>query len=439
MKLAFLGGGGFRVPLVYDALLGDTAALIDELWLYDSSPERLATVERVLKQMRGTGGGPTIHTTLDLAEAVRAADFVFSAIRVGGLEGRVADERVALDLGVLGQETTGPGGIAYALRTAPVAMDIARAVKAEAPKAFVINFTNPAGIITELMQTILGDRVIGICDTPSGLGKRVGALFGASEFDLSLDYVGLNHLGWLRHAYYQGRDLVAEVLADNAKLEQLEEAQVFGVDWLRTLGMLPNEYLYYYYLNRDAVEAISASPKTRGEYLVEQQGRFYADACAHPEHSYDLWQAARDERESTYMAEARGHDEERPDLTGGGYERVALALMSAIAGNERQIMVLNVRNGSTLPSLPANAVIEVPTVVDASGARPLSIAEPRGAELGIMQQVKAVEQLTIRSILEDDPELAYKALALHPLVDSIAAARRLFDAYRSNALIDLTD
>jgi 6-phospho-beta-glucosidase len=111
--------------------------------------------------------------------------------------------------------------------------------------------------------------------------------------------------------------------------------------------------------------------------------------------------------------------------------------MSAIAGNDRQIMVLNVRNGSTFPSLPENAVIEVPTVVDASGARPLAIAEPQGAELGIMQQVKAVEQLTIRSILEDDPELAYKALALHPLVNSVALARELFDAYRSNSVVDL--
>lgn len=429
MKLAFLGGGGFRVPLVHGALLTDPERLIDELWLYDTSEERLATIRAVLTDHQGAGWGPTVHTTTDLVEAVAGADFVFSAIRVGGLEGRVHDERVALDNDVLGQETTGPGGIAYALRTGPIALDIARTIAREAPKAFVINFTNPAGIITELMQTVLGDRTIGICDTPSGLGKRVGALFGVPEFDLTLDYVGLNHLGWLRHAWYGTRDLVAELLADEHLANQLEETDVFGLDWLRALGALPNEYLYYWYSNREAVAAIQAAPQTRGEYLVAQQAQFYTEAGADPLRAGELWQSARDEREATYMAESRDHGDERHDLTGGGYERVALALMHAIAADERVVMVLNVRNGTTLPSLPPEAVIEVPALVDGSGARPLSIEEPSAAELGLLQQVKAVEQMTIRAIIENDRELAFTALAKHPLVDSVSVARTLIDAY----------
>lgn len=429
MKLAFLGGGGFRVPLVHGALLDDPTRLIGEFWLYDTDPARLATMLEVLRQAQGDRPGPRLHTTTDLAEAVRAADFVFSAIRVGGLEGRVRDESAALGLGVLGQETTGPAGLAYALRTGPVAFEIARTVAEEAPTAFVINFTNPAGIMTELMQRVLGHRVIGICDTPSGLGKRLGALYGADEFALSLDYVGLNHLGWLRHAWYQGRDLVADVLADPARLSRLEEADLFGMPWLQALGCLPNEYLYYWYFTREAVAGISGAEQTRGQFLVDQQARFYRDAAESPHRALELWRRAHGEREATYMAEAREDGAERPDLSGGGYERVALALMRAIALNDRAEMILNVRNGDTISELPPDAVIEVPSLVDCAGAHPLAVARPGNAELGLMLQVKAVEQLIIRAVVEGERELAFTALAKHPLVDSVNIARQLTDRF----------
>lgn len=429
MKLALLGGGGFRVPLVFNALLSQHGDLIDDLWLHDTEADRLQVIRNVLTQAQGDRPGPTLHITTDLAEAVRGADFVFSAIRVGGLAGRVHDERAALDLGVLGQETTGAAGIAFALRTGPVALEIARTVAAEAPKAFVINFTNPAGIMTELMQTVLGQRVIGICDTPSGLGNRVGALYGASEFELSLDYVGLNHLGWLRHAWYHGRDLVAEVLAEPEKLARLEEADVFPIEWMQRLGALPNEYLYYWYCNREAVASILSADATRGEFLQAQQSRFYRAATAEPARALELWTATHDEREATYMAEARDEGEERPDLTGGGYERVALALMRAIALGERAEMIVNVRNGHTLAALPPDAVIEVPCLVDAAGAHPLSTEPPGGAELGLMMQMKAVEQLAIRAVLEQDRGLAFEALAKHPLVGSVEIAEKLTEAF----------
>lgn len=429
MKLAFLGGGGFRVPLVHAALLDDPTRLIDELWLYDTEPARLATMLEVLRQSQGDRPGPSLHTTTDLSGAVRSADFVFSAIRVGGLEGRVHDECAALGLGVLGQETTGPAGLAFALRTGPVALEIARTVAQEAPAAFVINFTNPAGIMTELMQQVLGHRVIGICDTPSGLGKRLGALYGADEFDLSLDYVGLNHLGWLRHAWYRGRDLVADVLVDPAQLAKLEEADLFGIPWLQALGALPNEYLYYWYFTREAVAGISAAEQTRGQFLAQQQARFYREAANSPQRALELWHRAHDEREATYMAEAREDGAERPDLSGGGYERVALALMRAIAVNDRAEMILNVRNGNTIAELPPEAVIEVPSLVDGAGAHPLAVARPGKAELGLMLQVKAVEQLIIRAVVEQRRDLAFLALAKHPLVDSVNVARLLADQF----------
>src|SRR5665811_381127 len=176
MKLAILGGGGFRVPLVYGAVLRDLSSpRVDAVSLYDVSPDRLEAMGQVTQQMaqeemaKGHEGAPTVETTTDLDGALDGADFVFSAIRVGGLEGRTTDERVALDLGLLGQETTGPGGLAYGMRTVPVAIHVAERVAQICPQAWVINFTNPAGMITEAMQLVLGERVVGICDSPIGL------------------------------------------------------------------------------------------------------------------------------------------------------------------------------------------------------------------------------------------------------------------------------
>lgn len=299
MKLSIIGGGGFRVPLVYQALVaGDS--LIDQVWLHDTSPDRLAVIESVLSQLPHP---IPVHATTVLDQALEGSDFVFSAIRVGGLPGRIADERAAIELGVIGQETTGPGGIAYALRTIPVALRMAARVRVLAPEAYVINFTNPAGMITEAMQEVLGDRVIGICDTPSGLGTRLAGLLGVPADQVRLDYAGLNHLGWLRAAHYQDRDLVQEILADDAALSGLEEAQIMGADWLRTLGMIPNEYLYYYYCDREALAAVRAG--TRGEFLQRQQDDFYRQAAAQPSGALEAWRRTLSERESSYMAEAR--------------------------------------------------------------------------------------------------------------------------------------
>lgn len=181
MKLAILGGGGFRVPLVFGALLGDASLhRVDDVVLFDLDLTRLTAIGQVLRQMaQGVDGSPSVAETTDLDEALRGADFVFSAIRVGGLQGRIVDERVALDLGVLGQETTGPGGLAYALRTVPVALHIAERAAEVARDAWFINFTNPAGIVTEAMQSVLGDRVLGICDSPIALARRAIGVLGA--------------------------------------------------------------------------------------------------------------------------------------------------------------------------------------------------------------------------------------------------------------------
>ncbi len=434
MRLTLLGGGGFRVPLVYSALLRDThARRIDEVVLYDVSPDRLAAIEHILRQQgAGHEAPPRVTTTTDLDVALTGADFVFSAIRVGGLEGRVADERVALEQGVLGQETTGPGGIAYGLRTIPVALDVAERVRRLAPNAWVINFTNPAGMITQAMQQVLGDRVVGICDSPIGLGRRAARAVRVPADQVRIGYSGLNHLGWLTSLEHNGQDQLPWLLGRPDRLATFEEGRLFGPDWLASIGAIPNEYLYYYYFTRDAVAAIKGSAQTRGEYLLRSQVEFYAQVAAAPQRAFELWTDTRRARDESYMAEAREEGEERDaqDVAGGGYEEVALALMAAIARNERAGMLLNVRNGGALPGLPADAVVEVPCTVDATGPQPLVASPLTGHPLGLVQQVKAVEELTIAAAMQGSEPLALQAFSLHPLVDSVSTGRVLLKGYR---------
>ncbi|MFD7068727.1 6-phospho-beta-glucosidase [Streptomyces sp. NPDC059913] len=435
MKLTILGGGGFRVPLVYGALLADRAeGRVSAVTLHDTDRDRLAAVARVLaEQAAGVPDAPAVTATTELDEALRGADFVFSAIRVGGLEGRAADERVALDEGVLGQETVGAGGIAYGLRTVPVAVDLARRIARIAPAAWVINFTNPAGLVTEAMSRHLGDRVIGICDSPVGLGRRIARVLGADPDRARIDYVGLNHLGWVRGLYVDGRDELPRLFADPELLESFEEGRLFGADWLRSLGAVPNEYLHYYYFNREAVRAYQDAEQTRGAFLREQQEGFYARMKNPDTPALDAWDRTRAEREATYMAENRevagAGEREESDLESGGYEQVALALMRAVARNERTSLILNVRNRTTLPVLDEDAVIEVPCLVDANGARPVAADPLPYHAAGLVTAVKAVERAVLEAAESCSRAAAVKAFALHPLVDSVSVAERLLDNY----------
>jgi 6-phospho-beta-glucosidase len=324
-----------------------------------------------------------------------------------------------------------------------------------APSAYVMNFTNPAGMITEAMQAVLGDRVLGICDTPSDLGRRVAHAMGVDSERLELDYVGLNHLGWMRRVIFEGRDLLPELLADDERLAGLEEAKVFGAAWLRALKALPNEYLYYYYRNREAVESILASARTRGEFLAGQQTDMFRAILADPARAAELWGDAVSRRSASYMAEAKGRPQPdapaasmnsapetvtavraRPmtsaDLAEHGYAGVALQVMGAIAGNRRTTMILNVRNGSTIAGLPEDAVIEVPSTVDANGVHPLSTAPPDLHQLGMMQQMKAVERATIRAAMTGSRADAELAFAMHPLVRSLDVSAQLVEGYVSS-------
>jgi 6-phospho-beta-glucosidase len=432
VRLTILGGGGFRVPLVYRALRGPAAErLIDEVVLHDTDALRLRAITNVL---RASGpGGPALRVATSLDDALRGTDVVFSAVRVGGPAGRVSDERVALAAGVLGQETTGPGGVAYALRSLPFATALARRVADLAPSAWVVNFTNPAGMVTAAMQQVLGERVVGICDSPTGLVRRVARACGADPAapGIEVDYAGLNHLGWLRSLTVDGVDRLPKLLTDDIALAGFEEGRLFGGELLRLLGSVPNEYLFYYYSTREAVAALRAADRTRGEVLVEQQARLYPRLAEAGDDAFTVWDQARLERERGYLAEAREDGEERDeaDLAGGGYEEVALAVMRALLTDVPTELILDVRNGSSLAQLSPDAVVEVPARVDGAGVHPHTLPPLDEHQLGLVSSVRAVEVATLEAAAAGSRSAALRALTVHPLVDSAVVARTLLDGY----------
>lgn len=431
MKLVVLGGGGFRVPLVHGKLLADPARLVDELVLHDVDESRLRAIAAVLDQQAvGAPYRPRLRTTTDLDEALHGADVVFSAIRVGGLAGRASDERIALSEGLLGQETVGPGGICYALRTVPVAVDLAHRVARLAPRAWLINFTNPAGVVTEAMSRVLGDRVLGICDSPTGLCSRVAGALGVQN--PWFDYIGLNHLGWLRRVLVDGHDVLPKLLADDEALRGFEEGRLFDPHWLRAIGAVPNEYLHFYYSTREAVAELDGE-RTRGEFLSEQQNGFYRRVEQDPSAALHIWREVRQQREETYFAEARsvaGAGERAScDMESGGYEDVALRVLESLAHNRGDTTILNVRNRGAIPGMDEEAVVEIPCLVDGNGAHPVTTGPPQGHFASLLATVKSVERDTISAALQRSRPLALRALATHPLVDSVAAATRVLDSY----------
>lgn len=453
MKLALLGGGGFRVPLVHRALMADESPnRVTELRLHDVDQQRLHAIERVLAEQAasrddaGLPDAPRVVVCPDLASALEGCDFIFSAIRVGGTVGRVADESICLGHQVMGQETVGAGGISYALRGIPVALELAEQIRRHAPQAWLINFTNPAGVITQVMRDALGERVVGICDSPVGLARRVlrtltGAglvpdAVGAGQVGLGgsqvhVDYLGLNHLGWLQGLRVGERDVLPLLVERPDLVESFEEGKLFGAPLVQALGSVPNEYLHYYYFAREGLAGALADENPRGRFLAAQQGEFYRRVAELGEQqgALRLWNQTRMERERTYMAanrEAAGQFErDEQDMESGGYDQVALAIMHAIANDVAAELVLNVPNRGAIPELADEDIVEMACRVDAAGIHPLPVTPLPDHARGMVLNAKYVEHQSIEAATTGSRRAALRALLQHPLVDSFSTAQAL--------------
>jgi 6-phospho-beta-glucosidase len=313
-------------------------------------------------------------------------------------------------------------------------------------------------MVTEALLPVLGRRVIGICDSAGGLVHRAAQAAGVKLPEERLDgvgYYGLNHLGWLYRLESEGRDVLPALLSDRHALQTFEEGRLFPQPFLAGLGALPNEYLYYYYEQDKARQAMLAMAQTRGESIHSQQQELYPRLAAAGPEAFGLWEKARRSREEGYLAEARERDERRDEhsLSGGGYERVALAAMRALSGSGEAQLILNTRNtvppgGSgamsasrpattaepasleaAIPGLPPDAVVELPCTVTADGAVPLPQQAPLEEQLGLLHRVKEVERLTVRAATEGDRDAALRAFARHPLVASEELGAALLAGY----------
>jgi 6-phospho-beta-glucosidase len=442
MKVAVLGGGGFRTPVAHGCLarIAGTAG-IDEVVLQDPDAERLVTIGAVIEGMDRERGGVAVavRTTTSLEDAVEGAGAVWAAIRVGGAEGRVVDEQVPLTMGVLGQETVGPAGIAFALRTIPVVRAIADVVRDRAPSAWFVNFTNPAGVVTQAARDVLGDRAVGICDSPAALCARVAAAIGVPPEELSFDYAGLNHLGWLLGVETAGGDdALPGLLADDRRLARVDEARLFGPERLRDLGAIPNEYLVYVERPGEVADAFHRDG-ARGEVVAAQQRSFFTGAPRDPAGALAAWRRARDARHGTYLAEGwavASWDPPRDDRDVGatgpgeeGYAAIAADLLLAARSREPRPLVLDAPSGGRLPGVEDHEVAELTCDVSRSGiaARPGRRLPSGAAEL--VATVKEVERLTLRAAVEGSRRLALEALATHPVVPSRELAQRILDGY----------
>ncbi|MEU0594302.1 6-phospho-beta-glucosidase [Streptomyces ardesiacus] len=408
MKLTVVGGGSTYTPELIDgfARLRDTLP-VEELVLVDPAADRLELVGGLARRIFARQGhGGRVVTTSDLDAAVDGADAVLLQLRVGGQAARQQDETWPLECGCVGQETTGAGGLAKALRTVPVVLDIAERVRRANPDAWIIDFTNPVGIVTRaLLQA--GHRAVGLCNVAIGLQRKFAALLGVAPADVHLDHVGLNHLTWetaVRLGGPEGEDVLPRLLAGHG--DAVAADLRLPRPLLDRLGVVPSYYLRYYYAHDEVVDELRTKPSRAAEVaeLERQLLEMYGDPAL----------------------------DEKPELLarrgGAYYSEAAVDLAAALLGGSGSpYQVVNTRNRGTLPFLPDDAVVEVPAAVGAKGASPLPVAPVDPLYAGLMAHVTAYEDLALDAALRGGRERVFRALLAHPLVGQYAYAEQLTD------------
>ena len=438
-------GAGVRVPFVLRGLAERQHDLgVTEVVLHDTDHDRLDVMAALGAFLcRGRGASFTVRGEHDARAALGGASVVFAAIRPGQERARTFDEELPLKHGLLGQETTGPGGFAMAMRTIPAMLEHARTIQEVASDALVVNFTNPVGIVTQALNDHGGVRAVGVCDGPVSMKRSVAAVLGVPGDQVHADYFGLNHCGWIHRVLVDGRDRLPELLDRYDELRRLDHQwRLFETDLVRSIGMLPMEYLYFYYYREQAVENILRSGGTRAAQIATindalwpvLRARIDADDQAG---AADAWTRAMATRDETYFARERGETlvmPASPDLDheifeGEGYGGVATAVMISSTQRRKLPLILNVPNRGAIHGLRDDDVVEVTCMMDEHGAHPLAQGEIPESARALLAQVKLYERLTVRAAVEGSYDTALEALLAHPLVGSYPLARSILDDY----------
>jgi 6-phospho-beta-glucosidase len=409
VKVAVIGGGSTYTPELIEGLIAQSEDLgLSEVALMDIEPERLGVVGDFCRRMVAHArAGFQITAATELGPALDGAAFVLTQIRVGGQPGRHKDIQLGLRHSLVGQETTGVGGFAKALRTVPVILEICQEMERRCPQAWLINFTNPSGLVTEAILKHGRERAIGLCNNPINLKIDVAKYLGVKPEQVELDYVGLNHLSWVRCIRVDGKDVLPralEAITGAGRPANIPEELDYPAEFIKSLGMIPSSYLRYYYLTRRAVAELQAKKKSRAEEVMEVEE--------------ELMAVYRDPgtREKPAALSKRG---------GANYSRAAFELIRAIHLDLLEIHVVNVRNRDTIACLPPDCAVEVACRVGAFGAHPLPLHPPGPEIRGLMQHVKAYEELAVQAAVTRSRRTAILALCAHPLVADVELAEIL--------------
>ena len=442
MKWTVIGGGGVRSMFLAKSIAQKAAKLqIDELCFMDNNPEKLRIYGEMAKQVAFLLC-PTLRFTLttDAVAAVRDADYVITTIRVGEDDMRVRDERIALDLGVLGQETTGAAGFSFAMRSVPALAGYCELIRSYAkPAVKVFNFTNPAGLVSQTLFDMGYDFTYGICDAPSGMLHSFAALYGVPDNRLSAEVYGLNHLSFFSSIMLDGREIIPELI-ENDEAYRKTDMRYFEKSLLRDRNCILNEYLYYYYYREKAVANILHAKQTRGEQIAEINRHMTAELSqfdvkrdfARCLAVFNKWYGMR---ENQYMAEETGVKREGAwrfdpyEKDAGGYAGVALKFMEIAQSGTHGSMILCVPNRGAIPGLLDDDVVEITCDIDRDGCYPHRFAAVDEQNLELIRRVKIYERLASAAIRQKSRDKAVQALTLHPLVNSYSLAKTLADQY----------
>lgn len=444
MKIAVIGGGGVRTPQLIAPLVRRANDLrLRELWLMDINPDKLDLIGWLCQTLAQRQDAPfQVRLTTDAREAIRDADHIITSIRPGFEQGRAADERIAFRHGILGQETTGAGGFAMAMRSIPAIVEYAHLADNLAPAAWIYNFTNPAGLVAQGLHDAGFRRVIGICDSANGAQHAASRYLSISPARIRHEVFGLNHLSWTRSvrvdADANGGEEVLPALLNDPRFIQSTHMALFHPAARELQGMFLNEYLHYFYHRDEALSALLAKPETRGEEVLRLTTELLhrlqqINPAENPDYALAAYHELMGRRSASYMAHARHNTPLAAETTDmpedEGYAGVALDCIQAISADRPLFIGLNVPNNGAIDGLRDDDVVEVSCRVDSTGIRPIHIgAVPEAAYL-LIRTVKRYERLAAQAILQRSKRLAVEALATHPLVGSYPLAVKLVDEF----------
>lgn len=407
MKATVIGAGSSYTPELIEGFINRKESLnFTAFYLMDIDREKLSVVGGLAKRMlRSKGFEGEIVLTEDLDEALTGADYVFGQIRVGKMEARIRDEKIPLKYGLLGQETTGAGGFMNALRTVPALLHIARRMEVLAPDAWLVNFSNPSGIVAQALLDHTKVKTIGLCNGPINLLKDVEKKLGTGDF--TYDYVGLNHLSFITSVRHEGREVLDEVR--KGEISKMQNIPDFSYDpaLMRAIPYIPTSYMSYFYLRDEQVQKCLKAEKTRGEICVEL--------------------------EASLMEQYKNPNlENKPaELTSRGgalYSTAAVSAVDAIENDKNEYHVVNVKNNGTLPYLEDDDVVEAKCLLNRKGAVPAEVANAGNDYVsGIIRAVKSYERLTVKAAVTGSREDALAALMVHPLIGDFKRAKGVLD------------